>query len=131
MTDTENPLLFLVAKRDQEIADLKDTVASYTASRASIIDRHRAQINSVKEIIKDNLNEDGLNRDEVIEIATILGIDLKRTMHITGTFEATVEIPIDYDGDLYSGWTITMSRDWDDAEVVSEDYTVDNVQEED
>lgn len=124
-----DPLLAVVAERDSQIADLKDRLSALFANRDSIVSKRHSDIAKVKNVIKSNLTDDGLDRDEVIEIATILGITLIRTMKITGTFEATVEVPIDYNGDPYYAFDFTMEAHENDIDVNESDFVIDHVEE--
>ena len=124
-----DPLLAVVAERDSQIADLKDRLSALFANRDSIVSKRHSDIAKVKNVIKSNLTDDGLDRDEVIEIATILGIALTRTMKITGTFEATVEVPIDYNGDPYYAFDFTMEAHENDVDVDESDFVIDHVEE--
>lgn len=130
MTETViDPLLAVVAERDSQIADLKDRLSALFANRDSVVAKRNSDIAQVKNVIKSNLTDDGLDRDDVIEIATILGIELTRTMKITGTFEGTVEVPIDYNGDPYYAFDFSVWAHENDVEVLESDFVVDNVEE--
>jgi hypothetical protein len=131
MTDiaTDHPLMAVVAQRDSQIADLKDRLSAISANRDSVVSKRHSDIAKVKDVIKSSLTDDGLDRDEVIEIATILGITLTRTMKITGTFEATVEVPIDYNSDPYYAFDFTMEAHENDVDVDESDFVIDHVEE--
>lgn len=124
-----DPLLAVVAERDSQIADLKDRLSALSANRDSIVSKRNGDIAKVKDVIKSSLTDDGLDRDEVIEIATILGITLTRTMKISGTHEATVEVPIDYNGDPYYGFDFSVEPHESDVEVLESDFVIDHVEE--
>ena len=130
MTETViDPLLAVVAERDSQIADLKDRLSALSANRDSLAERRHSDMAKVKNVIKSNLTDDGLDRDDVIEIATILGITLTRTLKISGTHESTVEVPIDYNGDPYYGFDFSVEPHENDVEVLESDFVVDNVEE--
>lgn len=130
MTETViDPLLAVVAERDSQIADLKDRLSALFANRDSVVAKRNSDIAKVKNVIKSNLTDDGLDRDDVIEIATILGITLTRTLKISGTHESTVEVPIDYNGDPYYGFDFSVEPHENDVEVLESDFVVDNVEE--
>lgn len=128
-TATDHPLMAVVAQRDSQIADLKDRLSALSANRDSVVSKRYSDIAKVKNVIKSNLTDDGLDRDEVIEIATILGITLTRTLKISGTHESTVEVPIDYNGDPYYGFDFSVEPHENDVEVLESDFVVDNVEE--
>lgn len=130
MTETViNPLLAVVAERDSQIADLKDRLSAISANRDIIVEKRDRDMTKVKNVIKDHLTDDGLDREYVMEIATILGITLTRTMQVTGTFEATVEVPIDFNGDLYYGFDFAVQPYEDDVEILESDFVIDHVVE--
>ena len=130
MTETViDPLLAVVAERDSQIADLKDRLSALFANRDSIVEKRHSDMTKVKNVIKNNLDEGGLDREYVMEIATILGITLTRTMQVTGTFEATVEVPIDFNGDLYYGFDFAVQSYEDDVEILESDFVIDHVVE--
>jgi hypothetical protein len=126
---TDNPLLAVVAERDSQIADLKDRLSALSANRDSVVARRNSDIKKVKDVISSNLEDCGLDREAVVEIATILGITLIRTMRISGIFDTTVEVPIDYDGNLYHGFDFSVEHLGGDTEVVEYNFVVDQVEE--
>lgn len=130
MTETViDPLLAVVAERDSQIADLKDRLSALSANRDSVVSKRNSDIANVRDLIKSNLTDDGLDRDDVIEIATILGITLTRTLKISGTHESTVEVPIDYNGDPYYAFDFSVWAHENDVEVLESDFVIDNVEE--
>ena len=126
---TDHPLHPVVAQRDSQIAELKDRLSTLSANRDSVVSKRHSDIAKVKDVIKSSLTDDGLDRDEVIEIARILGIALTRTMKISGTFEATVEVPIDYNGDPYYAFDFSMEAHENDIDVDESDFVIDHVEE--
>lgn len=130
MTETViDPLLAVVAERDSQIADLKDRLSALFANRDSIVEKRHSDIAKVTNVIKKNLSDDGLDRDDVIEIATILGITLTRTLRCSGTWDNTIEVPIDYNGDPYYAFNFSVEAYDSDVEVLESDFVVDNVEE--
>lgn len=63
------------------------------------------KINAVKGFIQDIYSMNGEINDDIKEIATLLGIELTKTINVTVnvTFEGTAKVPLDYDIDDLEG----------------------------